>query len=212
MLALALSLSLTAAAASSDVRTSYEVKCLFCHSAEVAARPRLRPAQWRKVVEAMRRRAPLLISRRDVDVLTRYIVRDLKLVPPERSRPRAPRPLDAPPSLDELTEEEAVPLVSPDEEPPPASAKPPDPAQAQEAVSAQLAAASTLPLDEEAERLGPELLESKCSKCHTLQRVFLKVDTFERGTALIDRMRKKTGSGITRQDAELLLRFLRSRM
>ncbi len=189
----ALALAASLAASGSDARTAYEVKCLFCHSAEVAQRPRLRPWQWRRLVESMRRRAPLLISRRDVEVLTRYIVHDLKLVPPRRAADPEPPELD----------EEPIPLVQPE---PASPVRPPEPLAPPPLV------ATAPPVDEEAERLGPDLLEAKCSKCHTLQRVFLKVDTLERGSALLERMRKKTGSGITRQDADLLLRFLQSRM
>jgi hypothetical protein len=66
-----------------DGRQVYEVKCLYCHSGELVEHQRLRPLQWRKLVERMRSSAPLLISRSDVNVVVRYLVRDLRLVPKE---------------------------------------------------------------------------------------------------------------------------------
>jgi hypothetical protein len=63
----------------------------------------------------------------------------------------------------------------------------------------------------EAEAMGPELLEERCSKCHTLFRVFTKMDSVVVGEATIERMRRKTGSGISPRDAAILKRFLRSR-
>jgi cytochrome c5 len=203
----ALWMTLAGAGTSVDARSAYEVKCLFCHSAEVAQRPRLKPAQWRKVVESMRHRAPLLISRRDVELLTRYIVRDLRLVPPELRRARSSRALD-PTDESAFPEEERLPTPPAPDEPEKAPAK-----QGEVPVPPPESASSPQPsYDDEAERLGPGLLENKCSKCHTLQRVFLKLDSIERGTALIERMRKKTGSGISHDEAELLLRFLQSRL
>ncbi|HEX4621849.1 MAG TPA: hypothetical protein VH208_09820, partial [Myxococcaceae bacterium] len=64
--------------------------------------------------------------------------------------------------------------------------------------------------DPEAEALGPALLEEKCSKCHALTRVFTKLDSLERGISTVERMRRKTGSGISREDADLLERFVRT--
>jgi hypothetical protein len=55
------------------------------------------------------------------------------------------------------------------------------------------------------------LLEDRCSKCHTLNRVFARVDSLAAGEAIIERMRRKTGSGISPDDARILLRFLASR-
>jgi cytochrome c5 len=180
--AVALLFASITAAADVDARALYDAKCLFCHSAEVAQRPRLKPAQWRRLVESMRARAPMLISRGDADVLTRYIVRELKLLP--RSAPvEIVKIPEATPGEAAI---EPAPLVE--------ASLPPEPS------------------DPEAEALGPELLEARCSKCHTLQRVYLKLIGFERASAIISRMKRKTGSGITDADAELLQRFLRSRL
>ena len=41
---------------------SYEQKCLYCHSEEVSERRRLTEGQWRRLIEQMRRKAPVLSS------------------------------------------------------------------------------------------------------------------------------------------------------
>jgi cytochrome c5 len=199
-------LSLVLTAPPGEGRNAFEVKCLFCHSEEVATRPKLKPQQWHRVVESMRKRAPLLISRRDVAILTRYIVYDLKRGIVERPRPsRAPRPRE-----DHVVKEEPPPLPpvfeldSPPEEPPPNQ----DALALEEAPELPAFDPAELELD----KRGAEILEARCSKCHTLQRIFLKVDSIERGTAIVERMRRKTGANILRSDADLLERWLRARL
>ena len=184
-----------------EPKRMFEEKCLYCHSAHVIEQRRFRPAQWRQVVGKMQARAPLLISRRDADVIVRYIVRELKLVPPRTSPPLPATALKAPP-VEIVTEpEEAIEELP---EPPPAP-PPPGPPVATHAP--------TPPPEEdtEAETLGPQLLAERCSKCHTLFRVFTKLDSAAVGEATIERMRRKTGSGISARDALILKRFLRSR-
>jgi len=169
----------------------FEGRCGYCHSAARVTSLRMSRSQWRKVVRQMQARAPLLIGRGEVEVLVRYLVNDLKLVPPEAPRRAAtgtvaPVPLAPPVELEAPPSED---LVSPA---PPAEPEPP-------------------PEDAEAEALGPALLADRCSKCHTLNRVFTKIDSLAAGEAIIHRMRKKTGSGISPDDAQVLLRFLASR-
>ena len=53
-------------------------------------------------------------------------------------------------------------------------------------------------------------MERRCSKCHTLGRVYGKLDSFERSRAILERMRLKTGSGITEHDFKLLEDYLRA--
>ncbi|MFZ5468918.1 MAG: hypothetical protein ACOZIN_05710 [Myxococcota bacterium] len=74
------------------------------------------------------------------------------------------------------------------------------------------------PEDEEAkaeaariESAGTALLGEKCSRCHTLYRVYTKIDSLETGMSIVQRMRKKTGSGISPEDADVLERFIRLR-
>ena len=182
---------------SPEARTAFEVKCLYCHSEDVALGPRLKPSGWRALNLRMRAKAPLLISRREVDLITRYLVYGLKRVPPEEPKP--PRPTVAPGPLPTATVAPPPPPLPEELEPIaetlPEVRLPPDP-----------------PVDVEAEQRGPEVLESKCSKCHTLTRVYAKVGSLETGVATIERMRRKTGSGITAADAEILVRFLRTRL
>jgi len=180
--------------APSDAQRVFEEKCLYCHSASVIQARRLRPSQWRGVVAKMQSRAPLLISRRDGDVIVRYIVRELRLVPP-RATPVA----KATPEPEPEEPAEEVP------EPPPAPAPVPAPAPAP--APAQAAPEE----DTEAEALAPEILQERCSKCHTLFRVFTKLDAVSTAQATIERMRRKTGSGISAREADLLKRFVRSR-
>jgi len=177
-----------------DAKQVFEEKCLYCHSATVIQRRRLKPSQWRGVVAKMQSRAPLLIGRRDADVIVRYIVRELRLVPPRATPVATAKPAE-PEEPEEPIEETP--------EPPPAPAPTPAP----------VPVATPAPPEEdvEAETLGPQILEQRCSKCHTLFRVFTKLDANTTGQATIERMRRKTGSGISAREADLLKRFMRSR-
>ena len=182
-----------------EARQTFENDCLYCHSDAVIMKRRMRPSQWRGIVAKMQARAPLLISRRDADVVVRYIVRELKLVPP-RATPRPPAETEpAAPEPEEPIEETPPPVATP------APVVPPP----------QQPAAATLPPqpeeDTEAETLAPRILEQRCSKCHTLFRVFTKLDSAATAEATIERMRRKTGSGISAHEADLLKRFARSR-
>ena len=67
-------------------------------------------------------------------------------------------------------------------------------------------AAAEEAVDEE----GAELMQRRCSKCHTLVRVFGKLDSYERALFTLKRMRLKTGSGISRDDYERLETFLKA--
>lgn len=190
---LALVLALTVAAPPSP-RLAYEQKCLYCHSEEVAESRRLTEAQWRRLIEQKRRRAPLLISRSDVELLTRYLVHTLKLGVAPKPAPRlattdakTPTELKAPePPPPEL---KSAPVLEPLPEPPVVEAPPMDP---------------------ELEARAQEVLRQRCSKCHTLGRVYGKLDTFERSMATLERMRLKTGSGITDDELALLEDYLRT--
>ena len=53
-------------------------------------------------------------------------------------------------------------------------------------------------------------MEQKCSKCHALVRVFTKLDSMPRALSTVERMRRKTGSGISVEEAELLERYIRT--
>lgn len=183
MLALLLSLSL---AAPLSTRLLYEQKCLYCHSEEVAERVRLTEPQWRRLIEQMRQRAPVLITRGDVLTLSRYMVNGLKLVPAPKPvvvtmKPEVRAALDAGVPRD-------VPL------PTPIDPLPEEPN------------ADELALAEE----GFALMQSRCSRCHTLGRVYGKLDTLERSLNVIERMSLKTGSGITEDDLRVLEAYLRS--
>ncbi|HJZ83970.1 MAG TPA: hypothetical protein VKN99_02315 [Polyangia bacterium] len=208
--------------AASDARQTFEDKCLVCHSSSLIERRRLRPAAWREVVHKMRARAPLLIGREDVPVIVRYLVRELKLTPPRAptaarvERPAAPvAPVGAGPPVAAAEPEEAEEEGEP-EAPgagPPAGAAP---GRATGAAAGPIPvppalAHATEELDTEAEAQGPTLLKERCSKCHTLFRVFTKIDSLAAGDSVIERMRRKTGSGISPRDADMLRRFLRSR-
>ncbi len=176
-------LSLTVSA---SPRVLYEQKCLYCHSEEVTESHKRTPREWKKVVSRMRAKAPVLITRTDVRVLTEYIVKTLKLVPPVRKPPPpGVAPEEALPPLPEPPRE----VEEPDEPPPP----PPMVQAAEEKI------------DEE----GAELMQRRCSKCHTLVRVFGKLDSYDRALFTLQRMRLKTGSGISRDDYERLEAFLK---
>ena len=131
---------------------------------------------------------PASLGRRfalDVRVLTEYLVKTLKLVPPVRKPAPASPEEPAAPAVEAPKE-----IEEPDEPPPP----PPIVQAAEEQV------------DEE----GAELMQRRCSKCHTLVRVFGKLDSYERALFTLQRMRLKTGSGISRDDYERLEAFLKA--
>jgi hypothetical protein len=193
LLSLALSLTLAAPPAS---RLSYEAKCLYCHSESVAESRRMSEGQWRRLIERMRLKAPLLITRTDVPPLARFMVQTLKLG-------AAPKKVDAKPvevkpdvrPVEVKPEPKPEPLVLEPtelEEPPLVEAPPPTPE------------------DVELERAATDLISRRCSKCHTLGRVYGRLDTLERSLTTLERMRLKTGSGISTADVELLERYLRS--
>jgi len=147
----------------------------------------------------MRLKAPVLITRSDVIALARYMAQELKLQPPVRQpapplvavktgevRVSEPEPLpemdlSAPPVIDAGT-----PNV---EEPAPAAPAPVDTARAEAAFA---------------------LMRHRCSKCHSLGRVYGRLDTLERSLTVVERMSLKTGSGITEDEVSLLRAFLRS--
>src|SRR5262249_13135958 len=77
-----------------DAKQVFEDKCLYCHSSTVIRQRRLKPSQWRAVVAKMQARAPLLIGHRDTDVIVRYIVRELRLVPPRATPVATAKPAE----------------------------------------------------------------------------------------------------------------------
>jgi cytochrome c5 len=187
MLALLLSVAVQVAP---SPRVLYEDKCLFCHSDEVIEDKRFTPVQWRRVITKMRLKSPILITRHDAEVLTQYVVKTLKLVPPAPGK--APKPT-APPSLDAAASAATPPTPVAE----PAALEADEPAQPPDAQAEAI--------DEE----GQALVQSRCSKCHTLQRVFNRLDSYERSVFTLHRMRLKTGSGISRADEERIRLFLR---
>ncbi|MFT3842093.1 MAG: photosystem P840 reaction-center cytochrome c-551 [Myxococcaceae bacterium] len=144
----------------------------------------------------MRRKAPLLIHKSDVPKLAAYLTQVAGRVPlgPPPKRKVAEPELTAPPPPPTPPEEPA--LKTPEEPAPPAV----DDAVAKAQQEAQQQ------LDEE----GQSLLERRCSKCHSLSRVFMRLDSQPSAMATLERMRWKTGSGISDDDAQLLERFLKS--
>jgi mono/diheme cytochrome c family protein len=182
MLALSLTLALAAAP---NVRVTYELKCLYCHSAEVTERRRLTEPGWVKLIEKMRKKAPLLITRREVRQLARFMARERGLVPASSKRPK-PNPEETP-----VAEPEPPPLPEP--EPAAAVSAPEEPET-----------------DPALEQQGFALMQQRCSKCHTLSRVYTKLDGLERTLAVIERMQLKTGSGITDSDLKTLDGYVRS--
>lgn len=189
MLALLLALTVAAPPAS---RLQYEAKCLYCHSEEVTESKRFTEPQWRRVIEQMRTKAPLLITRGDVNALTAYMTQTLKLVPP----PSAVKPVVKP-------VEPVPPVVT---EVPPSELKP-----APAVLDPIVPAPEELTPDAIAlEKEGFELLQKRCSKCHTLGRVYGRLDTLERSLLTLKRMRMRTGSGITDHDMQVLEAYLRT--
>jgi hypothetical protein len=54
-----------------------------------------------------------------------------------------------------------------------------------------------------------DLFARRCSKCHALSRALASgIDEDALWTRYVTRMRRQPGSGISRQDAEVILRFL----
>jgi cytochrome c5 len=206
---LALALTLVVAAPTST-RLLYEQKCLYCHSEEVTERRQRTEAEWRALVEEMRQKAPLLVTRSDAAVLSRYLARVLGSAPPPV------RPVPAP-----AVTPKAPPLMVPTP-PPPVSAPPvpmpvPAPAPEPEGVASlepwpgvASASAEELERARAAEQAGFALMERRCSRCHTLGRVYGKLDTRSRALAIIERMRFKTGSGITEGELRQLQDFVRA--
>ena len=188
MMMLSLVMALTLAAPPS-ARLEYERKCLYCHSEEVTEGRRFTEPQWRRVVEQMRVKAPLLISRGDVGALTRYLVHTLKLVPVKS----APVVAEVKPVVEvgKPSELKSAPVLT--------DSPPPVPAVEEPSLAA-------VALEEEASAL----IQQRCSKCHTLGRVYGRLDTLERSLQTLERMRLKTGSGITDHDMELLETYLRT--
>lgn len=189
MLALLVSLTL---AAPPSTRLLYEQKCLYCHSEEVAERVRLTEPQWRRLIEQMRQRAPVLITRGDVFTLSRYMVNGLKLVPASKPAVAVTKPDTFGPELRSAAPDAGVPRDVP--LPTPIDPLPEEPN------------ADELALAEE----GFALMQARCSRCHTLGRVYGKLDTLERSLNVIERMSLKTGSGITEDDLRVLEAYLRS--
>lgn len=159
-------------------RLNYEKKCLYCHSEEVTESKRFTEPQWKRLIEQMRSKAPLLITRSDVASITRYMTQTLKLVIPTR-----PAPVEVKPQL---------PVVP---EPKPA---PPPPVEEFD------------PAEIELEHQAFDLMQRRCSKCHSLGRVYGRLDTLERSLSTLERMRLKTGSGITNYEMTLLQNYLRT--
>ncbi|MBX7113787.1 MAG: photosystem P840 reaction-center cytochrome c-551 [Myxococcaceae bacterium] len=180
--------------AAPSARVLYETKCLYCHSAVVTEAAVRTPAQWKKVVASMRRKAPLLIARGEARQLVSYLVTTLKLVPPPSSKPRAATVVLNSPAV-----RETAPPVEP-------------PADSEGLPGAADDATSTEPSDENDRFEGhaTELIERRCSKCHTLSRVYTKLDTLDRSLVTLRRMRLKPGSGISATDAATIERFLRT--
>jgi cytochrome c5 len=197
---LALSAAGPARAASGEKRL-FEEKCLYCHSAAVIEHSRMRAPEWRRLVARMRAHAPLLISPKDASVVVHYLVHELQLVPDPTQAPK-PRRAREPRVAERTRASEPGPVEAP--RPPEPVVTPPAPAEA-EATEPQSSS------DPEAEAVGPKLIAEKCSKCHTVRRVFMKIDSASLGDSVIERMRRKTGSGISPDEAELLHRFVRAR-
>jgi Photosystem P840 reaction-centre cytochrome c-551 len=198
MLTLLLTLSV---AAPPNARLTYEQKCLYCHSEEVAEGHRYTEGQWKRLVEQMRQKAPLLISRSDAQLLTKYITQTLKLVVPTPARPVPPsttaKPTSSPPTAPPPTGPELKPMP---ELPPDPPSLPPLSATPEELP----------PPDLELDAQATQIIQQRCSKCHALGRVYMRLDTYERSMTTLERMRLKTGSGITDDELAVLERYLRA--
>lgn len=219
-LASVLLLSARTHAAPTDARAAYELKCLYCHSDDVAAAPRLKAAQWRELIGRMRRKAPLLISRRDVGLLTRYLIQVRKRVPVSERKGQGSG--QAAGGLDEARPGGSLDARQESRDGPSDTSSASSAAETEVAAAAEAEAAVAAVAEEPelpagapeavAEAEGPRVLETKCSKCHTLYRVYLKIDSLERGVNTVERMRRKTGSGITPRDADMLIQYLRAQL
>ncbi len=176
----------------------YEQKCLYCHSDEMPQHPDFTAEDWARTVERMRAKAQLLITRSDARALTRYIQTRLHLKP--APTPRAAPSASVTPGATETKPIAHVIDLTPLPTPKTSEAGPADDA-AREAREARAEA-----LDQQ----GSELMAARCSKCHTLTRVFGKLDSLDRSLSTLARMRAKTGSAITHDDAQRLEQFLRS--
>ncbi len=222
MLGLVLTLTL---AAPTSPRLLYEQKCLYCHSEEVTERRRRTEAEWRKLVEQMREKAPLLVTRSDAVAITRYLSRVLASPAPAGAAPVATpaRPARPPATTSGPSTPASPPAVaSPVPAPPPALVPAPlpaplvpvpeaDPTAALEPWPGQSQATQEeLERARAAEQAAFALMERRCSRCHTLGRVYGKLDTLSRSLATIERMRFKTGSGITQAEMKLLQDFVRA--
>jgi mono/diheme cytochrome c family protein len=194
---LALLLALTVAAPP-NARLTWERKCLYCHSEEVAEGHRYTEPQWRRVVEKMRLKAPLLISKADAVLLTRYATQTLKLVV-------APRVVPTPPPVTTTTTTVVAVKPPPDELKTPTLVDlPPElPPLPVEEVPRTAA-------DDELDQQATALIQTRCSKCHALGRVYGRLDTYERSVTTLERMRLKTGSGITDDEMAVLEKYLRA--
>ncbi len=86
----AILLGILAAAAfdAQDAKSRYELKCLYCHSASTVESEPRDPRAWRDLLEQMRHKAPMLVSRQDVRIIYRYLATELHLV--ARGGRRAP--------------------------------------------------------------------------------------------------------------------------
>jgi cytochrome c5 len=205
MLALALA---TLLSAGPSPRLVYEQKCLYCHSEDVIEGKQVTPRQWVKLIETMRLRAPLLITKSDAAVVLRYVTQTLKLVPARKVTP-APVPVSPPTPVVVVTpvpKGALPPTSSPLPLPPPLPQPELDPDFDLPDAGAVAEADRTL------EQQGFALMERRCSRCHTLGRVYGKLDSLERALAVIERMRVKTGSGITAKDQALLEDFVRAQL
>jgi cytochrome c5 len=207
--------------ARADASHIYRDKCLYCHSSDLVQTQRLRVSQWRKVVERMRSSAPLLISRSDAEVILRYLVRDLKLIPKEemlaKAAPRSigptgrvPAPVARPEPTEAAsvreTEKAAVPVRVAESDWAAAPAVDSPSSLGDEKIAGPTA--EELALEQE----GTRLIEERCSKCHTLYRVFTKLGSADAVESIIERMRKKTGSGISPDDVDTMRRFAELRL
>ena len=187
MLALTLTLVLSGAP---SVRVAYEAKCLYCHSAEVAESVRLSPSGWAQLIERMRLKAPLLITRSDVRTLSRFMVNTLGLGVAARLKAEPAKPPPTKPEP-EAFKPQLLPLASPD-------------------VSVTVSDEAVEPPMEqvELEVNATAVISRRCSKCHSLGRVYGRLDSLERSLSTLERMRFKTGSGISDAEFKTLQRYL----
>lgn len=196
----------TLLAAAPAPRIDYERKCLYCHSEEVTEARKLTDAQWKRTIERMRRKAPLLISRGDVAALAAFMTQTLKL--------QAPTPRAFPPKAAFRADPQHAPVARPGAPAPHPEPEPgPDLKSAPEAIALSDAEPPPVEVSPEAaeqEQQALALMRQRCTKCHTLGRVYARLDTLERSLNTLERMRLKTGSGITDHEAKQLEDYLRA--